>query len=162
MDVLSLCRAHADLRDVDIQAMFDHYVGCRTTAMERWIAGQEFANVNEEADHNRELREFLSDLLDAAYFELDEGGATLHLRLPAVIEPPPLVPSEGKEVIEVGKPQDPSSPITSKWIREKLLVPRSVAMPHRCPQAQGGRAGRPSRPCSAGRRERKSSKWGNR
>lgn len=124
MDVQSLCRTHVDLRDCDIQAMFNHFVGRSCDKMARWIAGEAEGG---DGSHDRELREFLCCVLDAAYFELDEGGGSLQLRLPALVDPPFPAPMETeKTVIEVTKA--PDSPLSKQWIREKLLVPRSVAV----------------------------------
>merc|ERR1719482_1636000 len=53
MDVLSLCRSHVDLRDCDVQAMFNHFVGRCCDKMVRWIAGEAESN---DSDHDRELR----------------------------------------------------------------------------------------------------------
>jgi hypothetical protein len=124
MDVLSLCRSHVDLRDDDVQHMFNHFTHCSRSRMERWIAG--FSESNASA-HDRELQEFLCHLLDAAYFELDESGSDLQLRLPAFVEPPHSMPSEEHTLIEVERPQSPKSPLSARWIREKILVPRSAA-----------------------------------
>jgi hypothetical protein len=125
MDVMSLCRSHIDLRDCDVQAMFNVYFSHNTGSMGRWIAGKAESVA---CEHDRDLCEFLCCLLDAAYFELDDDGSGLQLRVPAFVQPPPVVPSEDPTLIEVDNHKDPSSPLTSRWIREKILVPRSVAV----------------------------------
>lgn len=124
MDVQSLCRSHVDLHDNDVQSMFNRFISRSCNRMERWIAG---VSETSSAAHDRELQEFLCCLLDAAYFELDEAGSSLQLRLPAFVEPLAAVPAEEQTLVEVDRPQSPKSPISAHWIREKLLVPRSVA-----------------------------------
>jgi hypothetical protein len=143
LDVASLNRVHMDLRDCEIQAMFDHFSSRRCDNMARWIARQAAPQPTDMA-HDRDLQEFLRHLLDAAYFELADGGHALQLRLPAFIDPPPTGVTEESTLIEVSSPRGrscaacvrptrntdeaQSSPVTVRWIREKLLVPRSVSI----------------------------------
>merc|ERR1719271_851147 len=112
--------------------------------MERWIAGISESNASA---HDRELQEFLCHLLDAAYFEFDQSGSDLQLRLPAFVEPPHSMPSEEHTLIEVERPQSPKSPLSARWIREKILVPRSDAQE----RATGGVSQRSRSQCSNSR-----------
>jgi len=66
MDVMSLAQTHAELRDSDIQTMFDQFSHKSTL---------------ETVDPDKEMNEFLCSLLDSAYFELNGAGDALELRL---------------------------------------------------------------------------------
>merc|ERR1719401_743766 len=100
-----------------------------------------------DSTHDRDLREFLCHLLDAAYFELGPDGDGLQLRLPAFVEPPAARSPEEPTFVEMtptrirGCASCPDSPVSAQWIREKLLVPRCVAV-DQCAvkSSQSGRA----------------------
>eukprot|EP00933_Yihiella_yeosuensis_P004079 TRINITY_DN10798_c0_g1_i1.p1 TRINITY_DN10798_c0_g1~~TRINITY_DN10798_c0_g1_i1.p1 ORF type:complete len:631 (-),score=114.77 TRINITY_DN10798_c0_g1_i1:31-1923(-) len=120
LDTVSFAKSHVDLRDSDIQAMFDHW--CDILSRRKQAFDETFL---EDRD---ELREFLYGLLDALYFELDETGQKISLQIPAAVEPPRPPPS--RAFVNIQHPQvNPGSsayPISKEWIREKLLVPRAV------------------------------------
>jgi hypothetical protein len=172
MDVTSLSRMHLELRDCEIQAMFDHFTHRRSDIMGRgWVASPALGESIESA-HDRDLRDFLCHLLDAAYFELASDGVTLLLRLPAFVEPP-LAMREEPTLMEVSPvpgrrcaacpdgPTDANRPldesISARWIRDKLLVPRSFAgepsMAQLSQSSAGPMSSRPSRCASAKKQE---------
>ncbi|CAJ1461695.1 unnamed protein product [Effrenium voratum] len=112
LDTTSFLRSCVEFSDLDVQAMFDHWFFRLARSHQNSLAAP--------------LTQFLLCLLDAAYFQL-EGG---HLRLRVPAEIPPLPPEPDKELIEVpaykASPTSSAAPLTKEWIRDKLLVPRSM------------------------------------
>ncbi|CAE7938867.1 unnamed protein product [Symbiodinium sp. KB8] len=104
------------------------------------------------------LREFLLCLLDASYFELD-GIGQLQLRVPAAV--PPLPPVPDKELIEIlsykASSHSSAEPLTKDWIRDKLLVPRSVVSSSSSSQRRSGCAAYAPKPRSSSARGAQSS-----
>ncbi|CAE7725973.1 unnamed protein product [Symbiodinium sp. CCMP2592] len=99
------------------------------------------------------LREFLLCLLDASYFELD-GIGQLQLRVPAAV--PPLPPVPDKELIEIlsykASSHSSAEPLTKDWIRDKLLVPKSVVSSTSSSQRSRGCAAYAPKPRSSSAR----------
>eukprot|EP00439_Symbiodinium_sp_Y106_P068002 s2380_g11.t1 len=104
------------------------------------------------------LREFLLCLLDASYFELD-GIGQLQLRVPAAV--PPLPPVPDKELIEIlsykASSHSSAEPLTKDWIRDKLLVPKSVVSSSSSFQRSRGCAAYAPKPRSSSARGAQSS-----
>lgn len=121
LDTLSYARVHTDLRDSDVQAMYDYwwYKSARRGSISRFRDER-----CGETDHGAELQQFLCCLLDAVYFE-GEVHNLLELRVPLVIEPPRPPPE--RILVEVPVPQDSCPSLSKRWTREKMLVHRNAA-----------------------------------
>lgn len=132
-DPESLAEVHADLRDSDVQVLFDGY--CQTLAARATASGA--AKLLAEKDHGEQLVDFMGCLLDAAFLELDPKSHTLQLRVPAAVDPPVRLPPPPVETTD--------SLLSKEWIREKLLTPRRLS------------SSRSSRPSSAASRVLRSS-----
>lgn len=137
LDTTSFMRSCVDLSDVDIQAMFDHWFLRLSRSRQKTL--------------QTPLKQFLLLLLDAAYFDLPDASGELRLRVPSVI--PPLPPDPQQELIEVtskaGSPE-----LTKEWIRDQILVPKSMGSGYGCYARSASRGHsqgppRPARPSSA-------------
>jgi len=141
MDVSSFARMHTDVRDADIQAMYDHFTQRRH--------GRKFAASFSDREHESELRDFLTCLLDAVYFELGEAGgcSALELRFPSEIDPPPCPQHDARHthvLVDLPKSnQNDSAPLSKTWIREKILVPRAATS---CASSRSSRSAGRSKP----------------
>lgn len=114
----SFARLHADLGDVDLQAMYSAWWS--KLARRGGIVSAGGGRRRQQAGaHDAELKSFLLDLLDAVYFEADEEGDGVQLRLPASVEPPKPLPDPA--LVEV-----PTRPVSSCSLPDRLLVHRSV------------------------------------
>lgn len=118
LDTVSLAKTHVDLKDTDVQAMFDHYSVKKSRLLKRSTHEQ-----NCDCEHNKELKEFLCRLLDSTYFELDESGDEVELRIPDVVEPQP---EPTRTLVDVPSTQAQGAPSTKIWIHQQLLPPRSA------------------------------------
>jgi len=107
-----LTRVHADIRDAEIQVMYNKFAARRST---EWMRAG--------GNHDLDLMSFLGCLLDAVYFVAGPGG--IELRIPDMVEPPGA--PEEYVLVETRKPQGDSS-VSKGWIRQKLLVPRSSSV----------------------------------
>lgn len=146
MDTTSFVRSVAEFSDMDIQVMFDSW-------WQRLARSRQAALADGDP-----LREFLLCLLDASYFELD-GIGQLQLRVPAAV--PPLPPVPDKELIEIlsykASSHSSAEPLTKDWIRDKLLVPRSVVSSSSSSQRRSGCAAYAPKPRSSSARGAQSS-----
>lgn len=133
MDVASLAQTDAEVCDADLQAMYSHFViRRRELARRRWINMEVYSS--SDGDHDHDLQDFLTCLLDSAYFELSEGHDKIELRLPRRVDPP-LAESQAHDVIEIEK-KSQESELSVSWIRDRILVPRSVLADARQKQRQ--------------------------
>jgi len=146
MDTTSFVRSVAEFSDMDIQVMFDSW-------WQRLARSRQAALADGDP-----LREFLLCLLDASYFELD-GIGQLQLRVPAAV--PPLPPVPDKELIEIlsykASSHSSAEPLTKDWIRDKLLVPKSVVSSSSSSQRSRGCAAYAPKPRSSSARGAQSS-----
>jgi len=146
MDTTSFVRSVAEFSDMDIQVMFDSW-------WQRLARSRQAALADGDP-----LREFLLCLLDASYFELD-GIGQLQLRVPAAV--PPLPPVPDKELIEIlsykASSHSSAEPLTKDWIRDKLLVPKSVVSSSSSFQRSRGCAAYAPKPRSSSARGAQSS-----
>lgn len=129
MDTVSFTKIHTDIKDADIQSMFNQYW---------WKLSRK-----RSGDHSQQLTDFLGTLLDSAYLEL---GTELELRIPQAVEPPRSQAEAGGGWTFLSK----------GWIRDNILSgsrPSSASRPNACkPQQRRHTAGetrRPVRPQSA-------------
>jgi len=132
-DPESLAEVHVDLRDSDVQELFDGY--CQTLTANATASGA--PKPLAKKDHGEQLVDFMGCLLDAAFLELDPKSHTLQLRVPAAVDPPVRLPPPPVETTD--------SLLSKEWIREKLLTPRRLS------------SSRSSRPSSAASRVLRSS-----
>lgn len=123
MDVESLSHCHADLCDADVQSLFNYFASKSSSSLSRWVMGRPESC----SAHDEELNEFLTCLLDAVFFEVDQSGALLQLRLPARVEP---VSIDAPVLTETSVPATPSSPLKASWIRQHILMPGHVCTEH--------------------------------
>jgi len=126
-DPESLAEVHVDLRDCDVQELFDGY--CQT--LTACAAASGVAVPLAEKNHGEQLVDFLGCLLDSAFLELDPKSHALQLRLPAAIDPPVPLPPPPLELATSSPasmkslPDQSSDSLLSKeWIREKILTQR--------------------------------------